>query len=154
VDVIRPRRPRPSRLAPRPSQPLASATHASRATGDAGFRAKVWAWIRRIPKGRVATYGQISLLAGHPRRARMVGQALANLPPGESLPWHRVVNAQGAISARGGRSGSRKGSPESRQRHLLEAEGIVFKNGRIDLPRYRWVPEAGKQWLPVKRRKT
>ena len=119
----------------------------SRASPETGFRAKVYAWIGRIPEGRVATYGQISLLAGHPRRARLVGQALANLPPGETLPWHRVVNAQGAISSRGGRSSSRKGSPESRQRRLLQAEGLVFKQGRIDLARYRWVPDSGKKWM-------
>jgi methylated-DNA-protein-cysteine methyltransferase-like protein len=107
----------------------------------------VYAWIRRIPKGRVATYGQISMLAGHPRRARMVGQALANVPPGESIPWHRVVNAQGMISVRESRARPRQESPESRQRRLLEAEGVVFKRGKIDLLRYRWVPEAGKKWL-------
>jgi len=75
----------------------------------------------------------------------MVGQALAHLPPGSNIPWHRVVNAQGAISPRG-RIRSRRESPESRQRRLLEAEGVQFKKGRIDLLRYRWVPESSAKW--------
>jgi methylated-DNA-protein-cysteine methyltransferase-like protein len=105
----------------------------------------VYAWIRRIPRGRVATYGQIARLAGAPRRARHVGQALARLPPRVALPWHRVINAQGRISPRGPSRGRapphslrRRAGAESRQRRLLEAEGVRFRNGAVELARYRW----------------
>ena len=100
--------------------------------------AKIYAVIRRIPAGKVATYGQIAALAGLPRRARMVGAALRNTPEGRSLPWQRVINAGGTISSRGG-----LGMEEGFQRHLLEEEGIRFdKHGRIDLERYRWDPDG------------
>ena len=90
--------------------------------------------IRRIPHGRVATYGQVAALAGLPRRARMVGQALRSTPEGLEIPWYRVVNAQGRVSPRGG-----IGWEEGYQRHLLEEEGVVFsKSGRIDLDRFGW----------------
>jgi methylated-DNA-protein-cysteine methyltransferase-like protein len=124
----------------------------------------VYAWIRRIPRGRVATYGQIARLAGAPRRARHVGQALADPPPELHVPWHRVVNAQGRISLRGTGSGAPEGirarrrmpsrarkpapgGPEARQRRLLEAEGVRFRDGRIDLERYRWNPALSDDWV-------
>ena len=101
-------------------------------------REKLYAVIRRIPPGRVATYGQIAALAGLPRRARMVGQALRSAPEGVEVPWQRVVNAQGGISARGG-----IGWEEGYQRHLLEEEGVAFDaRGRIDLDRFGWDPDA------------
>jgi O-6-methylguanine DNA methyltransferase len=99
---------------------------------------KIYAAIRRIPKGRVATYGQIAALAGLPRRARMVGQALRATPDEVDVPWQRVVNAQGTISSRGDSIGWAEGY----QRHLLEEEGVVFsKSGRIDLDRFGWDPD-------------
>jgi methylated-DNA-protein-cysteine methyltransferase-like protein len=99
---------------------------------------KIYAVIRRIPRGRVATYGQVAALAGLPRRARMVGQSLRSTPEGVEVPWQRVVNAQGGISARGG-----IGWEEGYQRHLLEEEGVVFNaRGRIDLDRFGWDPDA------------
>lgn len=100
--------------------------------------AKIYAVIQRIPPGKVATYGQVAALAGLPRRARMVGAALRNTPEDLSLPWQRVINAQGTVSRRSG-----LGVEEGYQRHLLEEEGVVFgDNGRIDLERFRWDPEA------------
>lgn len=97
--------------------------------------ARIYSVIRRIPKGRVATYGQIAVLAGIPRHARQVGYALANTPDDLSLPWHRVVNAQGRVSLR-----SRPGSDDFQQ-VLLEAEGIEFGlAGKISLARYQWNP--------------
>jgi alkylated DNA nucleotide flippase Atl1/3-methyladenine DNA glycosylase AlkD len=100
--------------------------------------AKLYAVIRRIPPGRVATYGQIAALAGLQRRARMVGQALRSTPDGLEIPWHRVINAQGTVSPRGG-----LGVEEGYQRHLLEEEGVVFnKRGRIDLDRFGWDPDS------------
>lgn len=95
--------------------------------------------VRRIPEGRVATYGQIAGLAGYPRHARQVGYALAALREvRDPVPWHRVVNAAGEISAR-----SVPGY-EDYQRILLEEEGVVFNdNGRIPLAQYQWRPDAG-----------
>lgn len=82
--------------------------------------------VSRIPRGRVATYGQVARLAGLPGQARLVGYALHALPAGTSVPWQRVVNAQGAISTPGG--------PDNRQRRLLESEGVRFDDrGRIAL---------------------
>jgi methylated-DNA-protein-cysteine methyltransferase-like protein len=93
--------------------------------------------VRRIPGGRVATYGQVAAVAGHPGRARFVGFALAALPEGTDVPWHRVVNAQGGISPRPGDPAA-----EKIQRLLLESEGIHFDDrDRIDLDRFRWDSE-------------
>jgi methylated-DNA-protein-cysteine methyltransferase-like protein len=94
---------------------------------------RIYATIAAIPRGRVATYGQIAREAGLPGRARQGGFALRSLADGSDLPWHRVVNASGAISARG------DGSCARRQRALLRAEGVrIGASGRIDLARFRW----------------
>lgn len=91
--------------------------------------------VRRIPRGRVATYGQVASLAGLAGHARQVGYALHALPDATALPWHRVVNAQGAVSLR-----SVPGS-ELHQRVLLEREGISFNaRGRIGLAKHQWKP--------------
>ena len=108
--------------------------------------AKIYAVIQRIPQGRVATYGQVAALAGLPRRARLVGAALRNTPEDLSLPWQRVINAQGTVSRRSG-----LGVEEGYQRHLLEEEGVRFdERGRIDLERYRWDPDERR---PAKKRR-
>ncbi len=97
---------------------------------------KIYAAIRRIPRGRVATYGQIAEVAGLPRQPRLVGYALFQQEVDADLPWHRVVNAKGTISY----SPARKHADQL-QRVLLEAEGVVFNaRGRIDLATYRWNP--------------
>ena len=91
--------------------------------------------VSRIPRGRVATYGQIAVLAGIPGQARRVGYALSALPDGTVVPWQRVVNAKGEISLRA-RSGS-----ESVQKKLLGAEGVLFTpEGRISMDRFQWRP--------------
>lgn len=93
----------------------------------------IWSVVKRVPRGRVATYGQIAELAGLEGHARQVGYALHNLPPRSSVPWHRVINAKGEVSARSA------GDSHELQRMLLEAEGVVFNTlGRVDLKRYRW----------------
>ena len=93
--------------------------------------------IMSIPRGKVATYGQVAELAGLPRRARLVGLALKAVPDGFIVPWHRVVNARGEISKRG------SGAEEHEQRMLLEAEGVQFgKGNRLSLERYRWRPDG------------
>lgn len=90
-----------------------------------------------MPRGRVATYGQIAGLAGLPGAARQVGYALAALPDGSAIPWQRVVNARGELSARRDFDGA------PRQRLRLAEEGIVFDAaGRIDLRRFGWRPRA------------
>jgi methylated-DNA-protein-cysteine methyltransferase-like protein len=92
--------------------------------------------IRQIPKGKVATYGQIAALAGLPGHARMVGWAMHAHPEGVEMPWYRVVNAKGMSSLGEGSEGA------ALQRSLLEAEGVEFnEDGRIDLKRFRWRPE-------------
>jgi alkylated DNA nucleotide flippase Atl1/3-methyladenine DNA glycosylase AlkD len=100
---------------------------------------KIYAVIRRIPRGRVATYGQVAALAGLPRRARLVGHVLRETPHEVDVPWQRVVNAQGTISDRG----DGLGWSEGYQRHLLEGEGVLFsRSGRIDLDRFGWDPDG------------
>lgn len=92
---------------------------------------RIYAVIRRIPRGKVSTYGAIAKRAKC-AGPRQVGYALRILPAGEGVPWHRVVNSQGKIS-------SRPGESDDIQRVLLEAEGVAFKaRGRIDLRRHRW----------------
>jgi methylated-DNA-protein-cysteine methyltransferase-like protein len=98
---------------------------------------KIYAAIRRIPFGKVATYGQIAEVAGLPRQARLVGYALFQQEVDDDLPWHRVVNAQGAISYSPARQ-----QADHLQRVLLEAEGVIFNaRGRIDLKQFRWQPK-------------
>ncbi|MET0619155.1 MAG: MGMT family protein [Thermoanaerobaculia bacterium] len=109
--------------------------------------ARIYAVIARVPRGRVATYGQIAGEAGLPGHARMVGYALSALPEGSRVPWHRIVNAAGRISLRsGGADGSGSGSGSDRpmdriQRYLLEKEGVRFGDGgAIPLRVFRWRP--------------
>ena len=100
-----------------------------------GSYQRIYAQVGRIPRGRVATYGQIARLAGLAGHARQVGYALAALPEDIRVPWHRVVNAQGEISARG------ESHDEIRQLMLLERERVVFDaKGRIPLRRFQWKP--------------
>jgi len=93
---------------------------------------QIWQVIASIPRGKVATYGQVADLAGLPRGARRVGRTLSRLPPGSKLPWYRVVNAAGRISL--------EGPDQTRQQDRLEAEGVVFMNGRVNLRLFRWQP--------------
>lgn len=96
---------------------------------------RIYAVVRRIPEGRVATYGQVASLAGLAGHARQVGYALHALPDGTAIPWHRVVNASGGISLRSMPGG------ELVQRGLLEREGIrLDPRGRVPLARVRWLP--------------
>ena len=90
----------------------------------------VWHVVNGIPRGHVLTYGEVARLAGMSRAARRVSQAMRRAPRGMKLPWHRVINAQGKISIP-------EDSPShQRQKDLLEREGVVFLNGRIDLERF------------------
>jgi len=100
----------------------------------AGSYERIWAVVRRIPAGRVATYGQVARIAGLGGAARLVGYALHALPEkGHGVPWQRVINSQGRISQRG------LGGPEEVQRRLLEREGVHFDlRDRVDLARFGW----------------
>ncbi|MBI3898242.1 MAG: MGMT family protein [Gammaproteobacteria bacterium] len=96
---------------------------------------RVYAVVRRIPRGYVATYGQIAAIAGLGRMARQVGYALYGLPNNTTIPWHRVINARGEISCR------RELGPEFEQRVRLELEGVQFDGrGRVSLQRFGWHP--------------
>lgn len=96
---------------------------------------RIYRVVRRIPRGRVATYGQVAALA-KASGPRQVGYALHALPEANDVPWHRVVNARGCISLRSGLGG------ESFQQALLKAEAVEFDaRGRIDLDRFRWKRE-------------
>jgi methylated-DNA-protein-cysteine methyltransferase-like protein len=93
---------------------------------------RIIAAIRRIPRGRVATYGAIAALAGAPRRARLVGTVLKQAPASLKLPWHRVINAQG-------RSSFPEGSDARRlQLARLQREGVQVTVGRVDLKHFGW----------------
>lgn len=103
--------------------------------GIADKRARIYSVVALIPAGSVSTYGRIAGLAGFPGQARQIGYALAALPAGNDVPWHRVINAKGEISGRSGGDGA------LRQRRLLEAEGIEFDaRGKVSLSRFGWTP--------------
>ena len=92
---------------------------------------RIYEVVKSIPKGKVATYGQVAMLAGNPHWARVVGYALHNNPSPSAIPCHRVVNREGRVAPN-----YAFGSGEV-QRQLLEAEGVVFdKDGRVDLKKY------------------
>ena len=98
-----------------------------------------YAIVRRIPRGRVMTYGDVAAAAGRPTFARRVGYALHALKD-PRVPWWRVVNARGGVSFR---SGSALGEDEDEQRFLLSREGVALdEDGRVDLARYRYRPRS------------
>ena len=97
------------------------------------FTTRVYAMVRRVPRGRVVSYGGIAALLGQPRAARGVGHALSALPDGADVPWWRVINRNGEISIRGTLHGPQL------QRALLEGEGVQFSEaGRVDWQRFGW----------------
>ena len=99
-----------------------------------GFHQRVYEVVGQVPIGRVTTYGDVATVLGSPRVARHVGWALAALvDESNTVPWQRVINAQGRISFKG------QTVRADLQRRLLEQEGIVFDlKGRVDLKRLRW----------------
>jgi methylated-DNA-protein-cysteine methyltransferase-like protein len=94
------------------------------------FQRAVYRLVREIPRGQIATYGQLAAILGWPRAARAVGHAMRQCPA--ELPWHRVVNASGGISLR-----ANVGSMLT-QRLRLEQEGVPVRRGRVRLDRHRW----------------
>lgn len=98
------------------------------------FHEKVVRVIKKTPKGKVATYGQIAAMAGSPRAARQVVRALHSSSKKEKLPWHRVINSQGKI-------GLKEYQGYDLQKAMLEKEGIIFGiNDIIDLTKFQWNP--------------
>lgn len=98
------------------------------------YRERVFEIVRRIPPGRVMTYGQLAELLGEGYTARTIGFVMHTADDGD--PWHRVINAQGACST------GKVLLPQDKQQRMLEAEGIDFnERGRCDLARHRWTPE-------------
>lgn len=111
------------------------AQRAAAKQAQAGFFDRVYALVARIPRGRVATYGQIARMLGAPRAARTVGWAMHDNPHGSRVPCHRVVQHGGTCSPN-----FRIGDPGA-QRRLLEAEGVRFLlDGRIDMRAHQWHP--------------
>lgn len=103
--------------------------------GNPEYRERVYKIVRRIPRGRVMTYGQIAELLGEGYTPRTVGFAMHSSPDG--TPWHRVLNAQGATST------GRIVLPHDKQQRLLEQEGVVFnQNNRCDLETYLHIPKT------------
>jgi methylated-DNA-protein-cysteine methyltransferase-like protein len=100
------------------------------------FEERVKSLIRRIPRGKVATYAQVAALAGNYRAARQVARVLHSSSDKDRLPWHRVINSRGGISLPRGRG-------FERQKRLLAGEGVPSDGrGRIDLTRFLWEPAA------------
>ena len=98
----------------------------------------IYAVVRQIPYGQVATYGQVAELAGLVGKPRVVGYALYRVTDADAIPWHRVINAKGEVS----RSPHRNGT-DYLQQSLLEDEGIEFDEaGKLSLDRYRWIADS------------
>lgn len=98
------------------------------------WQQEIWQWLAAVPRGRVASYGQLARLAGHPRHARHVGSILRRLPADSRLPWHRILRSSGELAFPAG------SAAWERQRDRLEAEGVVLVGGRVNLARYGWKP--------------
>jgi methylated-DNA-protein-cysteine methyltransferase-like protein len=113
----------------------------------ADFRRVVLAVVAQIPKGKLASYGQVAALAGFPQRPRQVGMVLSGLPEGTDLPWHRVVNTRGYVPSRGRWWGAFE------QIGRLRDEGIEVDDlGNLDLETHRWDGTSAKPRSPRKRR--
>jgi methylated-DNA-protein-cysteine methyltransferase related protein len=110
---------------------------------DPGYRERVYQIVRKIPRGRVMTYGQLAEILGEGYTPRTVGFVMH--ASGDKTPWHRVINAQGACST------GKVVLPHDRQQRMLEAEGVIFnERGRCDLESYVWIPEIENSKLAPK----
>lgn len=104
---------------------------------------RIWATVREIPEGAVASYGQVAEIAGIPRGARQVGYALRHLPRNSDVPWHRVITSSGKPAfERGSRA-------FKRQAKRLAEEDVPIVNGRVNMKKYRWQPGLDELlWKP------
>jgi methylated-DNA-protein-cysteine methyltransferase-like protein len=105
---------------------------------------RIWQTVNAIPKGKVATYGQIADLAGLPGRARLVGKALGQSPSSMQLPWYRVINSQGKISL------PPSSSCFNEQCQLLISEGVIVNGGRVKLKNFQWQPDLSELLFNLK----
>lgn len=103
------------------------------------FSRKVMTWVKRVPKGRVATYGQIAALAGKPHGARGVGWILNSCAKSHKLPWQRVINSQGKISFP-----KRTDEFQQQRKLLLKEKVLVDPDGRVSLLDYGWEKKPQK----------
>lgn len=104
---------------------------------DNDYRERVFRIVRKIPRGKVMTYGQIAEILGDGYTPRTVGFVMHS--SNDKTPWHRVINAQGACSTRG------IVLPHDKQQRMLEAEGVSFnERGRCDLQKFLWIPKESK----------
>lgn len=102
---------------------------------DKVYRERVYSIVRRIPKGKVMTYGQLAIVLGEGYTARTVGYVMHGSD--EGVPWQRVINSQGKCST------GRLTIPMNLQQEVLEAEGVVFNaSGKCDLSQFQWFPEG------------
>jgi methylated-DNA-protein-cysteine methyltransferase-like protein len=98
---------------------------------ETNFRKKIYLVVARIPRGKVASYGLVAMLAGRPHAARAVGAAMRDVPEGLGLPCHRVIKSDGTLACKRIFGGTQRG--------LLEAEGVVFRpTGRVDMECCEW----------------
>lgn len=95
----------------------------------------ILAVVSQIPKGKVASYGQIAKLAGLPKHARLVGRVLGQIEDRTAIPWHRVINSQGKMSTT-----QLTEHGDHLQQILLLSEGVVVLNGRVNLKQFAWSP--------------
>jgi methylated-DNA-protein-cysteine methyltransferase-like protein len=121
-----------SRAGSRPQAAIGTRSKVVTRASPVETSARILDAVRKIPRGKVCTYGEVADVAGLPRRARLVGTVLRQSPASRSLPWFRVINAAGRISFPVG------SDAYQRQRRKLESEGVVFIGGRVDLKRYGW----------------
>lgn len=104
---------------------------------------RIWATVCDIPRGKVASYGQVAELSGLPRGARQVGHALRHLPGDRDVPWYRVVTASGRLAFEPGARAFK------RQVKFLKEDDVPLLNGRVDMKRYRWQPDLDELlWKP------
>jgi methylated-DNA-protein-cysteine methyltransferase-like protein len=104
---------------------------------------RIWATVCDIPRGSVASYGQVAELAGLPRGARQVGYALRHLPGHRDVPWHRVLTASGRPAFEPGSRSWR------RQVDRLAEEAVPVLKGKVDMKKYRWQPDLDELlWKP------
>lgn len=101
-------------------------------SSESDFAAAVYQLVANVPVGKVASYGQIASLAGHPRHARFVGRLMARLPADTRLPWWRILRSTGELAL--------TGADADRQKSRLEKEGVSVVGGRVSLRRCGWSP--------------
>ncbi len=105
---------------------------------------RIWQTVAVVPKGKVASYGQIADLAGLPGRARLVGKALGLAPKEMKLPWYRILRSSGQLAFKQG-----SGNAE-RQKGLLQEENVLIMNNRVKLAVFGWQPELSEILLALK----